>query len=252
MASSHRDEIVAAVLTITSALGLTKETLHVCVDLLDRYLAQATVEPPRLERVSIACLWIAVKFIETPKTIAQKSIKLILKRRRHSGNWTWVEILEQEAVILKTLEFRVISPTVLSVLQAKIHTDGSTLTPEQVYLAYYFADLLVLRDRMTKYTKALLVDAIWFVVTGNQLADVDAALLAPVVFLFLAHRDNINPQHTAFKSWFALRCEYGPSLTAPWQVPFDPACDCRVCEHTADLRAAILPTSSVNRATSYY
>lgn len=106
----HRDEIVAALLTITSALGLSKETLHVCVDVLDRYLQRCGVEISRLEALSIAyvtwlsvakraieclnaplamlcrCLWIAAKFVETPITIAYKNIKQTLQRRRLSGN----------------------------------------------------------------------------------------------------------------------------------------------------------------------
>lgn len=50
----HRDEIVAALLTITSALGLSKETLHVCVDVLDRYMQRCDVDISRLEALSIA------------------------------------------------------------------------------------------------------------------------------------------------------------------------------------------------------
>jgi hypothetical protein len=34
-----------------------------------------------------------------------------------------------------------------------------------------------------------------------------------------------------FKTWFALRCQYGAFLPAPWQVPYDPYCICRVCEN---------------------
>lgn len=52
--SVHRDEIVAAILTIASALGLARETLHLCVDLLDRFLQQRQLEASRLETLSIA------------------------------------------------------------------------------------------------------------------------------------------------------------------------------------------------------
>lgn len=36
--------------------------------------------------LDLRCLWIAVKFMETPLTIIDKSIKKILQQRRHSGN----------------------------------------------------------------------------------------------------------------------------------------------------------------------
>ncbi|GLD91713.1 hypothetical protein PINS_up000246 [Pythium insidiosum] len=237
VASAHRDEIVAAILTITSALGLAKETLHCCVDLLDRYLAAVAVDSAHLETVSIACLWIAVKFTETPDTIAAKSIKTILKRRRHSGNWTCAQILRQESEILRTLEFRIISPTVLSVLQRRLHETSVCLPREKIHLAYYFADLFLLKHQARQYDSKVLVDAIWFVLEGHRMADVQPPLLAPVVILYLAHRDNINPRHPVFKTWFALRCLYNSVLPAPWTVPSDSTCACRVCEHADELLA---------------
>ncbi|KAG6610126.1 Carboxy-terminal domain cyclin [Phytophthora cinnamomi] len=111
--TAHRDEMVAAILTITSALGLSRETLHLCVGLLDRYMEQQSIEVAKLEALSISCLWIAVKFIETPTTIFDKSIKEILQRRRLSSSWTWNEILEFELKILHILNFRIMAPTIL-------------------------------------------------------------------------------------------------------------------------------------------
>ncbi|KAG7393549.1 hypothetical protein PHYPSEUDO_007386 [Phytophthora pseudosyringae] len=241
--AAHRDEMVAAILTITSALGLSRETLHLCIGLLDRYLVVQSIETARLEALSISCLWIAVKFVETPTTIFDKSIKEILQRRRHSSNWTWNEILEFELNILQLLNFRIMASSILDVLQKKMYTvdeiDNQVhgvdeLQFEQRQLALYFADLLLLKTRANQFTKELLVDAIWFVVSGNQIVDVKPPLLEPVVLLYLAHRDNINPSHSVFKPWFALRCRYGAYLPAPWKVPYDPSCVCRICEHVKD------------------
>ncbi|OWZ24684.1 Cyclin A [Phytophthora megakarya] len=239
---AHRDEMVAAILTITSALGLSRETLHLCVGLLDRYLAVQAVEVVRFEALSISCLWIAVKFVETATTIFNKSIKEILQRRRHSSNWTWKEILELELRILQLLNFRIIAPTILDVLQKRMYAfEGDNqeqgmhdLQFEHQQLALYFADLLLLKARANQFSKELLVDAIWFVMEGNQIADVKPPVLEPVVLLYLAHRDNINPSHSVFKPWFALRCRYGAFLPSPWKVPYDPSCTCRVCEHAQD------------------
>ncbi|POM72067.1 Hypothetical protein PHPALM_11281 [Phytophthora palmivora] len=188
------------------------------------------------------CLWIAVKFVETPTTIFDKSIKEILQRRRHTSNWTWSEILEFELNILQSLNYRIIAPTILDVLQKRMYAvEGDNqehriddLQYEQRQLALYFADLLLLKARANQFSKELLVDAIWFVISGNQIADVKPPLLEPVVLLFLAHRDNINPRHSVFKPWFALRCRYGAFLPSPWKVPYDPSCACRVCEHVQD------------------
>ncbi|KAJ8564099.1 hypothetical protein ON010_g7244 [Phytophthora cinnamomi] len=52
--TAHRDEMVAAILTITSALGLSRETLHLCVGLLDRYMEQQSIEVAKLEALSIS------------------------------------------------------------------------------------------------------------------------------------------------------------------------------------------------------
>ncbi|KAL3673532.1 hypothetical protein V7S43_001239 [Phytophthora oleae] len=241
--AAHRDEMVAAILTITSALGLSRETLHLCIGLLDRYLQLQNVTVFKLEALSISCLWIAVKFVETPTTIFDKSIKEILQRRRHSSNWTWNEILDFELNILQLLNFRIMAPTILELLQKRMFAkddsenqehDIDGLQFEQHQLALYFADLLLLKARANQFPKKLLVDAIWFVIAGNKIADVKPPLLEPVVQLYLAHRDNINPSHAVFKPWFALRCRYGAFLPAPWKVPYDPSCVCRVCEHVQD------------------
>ncbi|KAH7479123.1 hypothetical protein PRIC1_009324 [Phytophthora ramorum] len=239
--AAHRDEMVAAILTITSALGLSRETLHVCVGLLDRFLALQSIEAARLEALSISCLWIAVKFVETPTTIYDEGIKEILQRRRLSSNWTWNEILEYELKILQLLDFRIMAPTILDELQKKLYrlqdeddNRADALPFEQRQLALYFADLLLLKARANQFSKDLLVDAIWFVVSGNQIAEVKPPMLEPVVMLYLAHRDNINPSHSVFKPWFALRCRYGAFLPSPWKVPYDPSCVCRVCEHVQE------------------
>ncbi|TYZ59666.1 hypothetical protein PybrP1_005459 [[Pythium] brassicae (nom. inval.)] len=230
----HRDEIVAAILTISSALGLARETLHLCVDVLDRFLDRRRVAAARLEMLGIACLWIAVKFVETPATIVDKSIKKMLQQRRHSGNWTWAEILAVETDVLRELNFRVMAPTTLALLQKRMFALAAPLAPAKARLACYFADLLLLRGRSREFAAEQLVATIWYVVSEHRLADVQPPLLAPVVLLFLAHRDNINPKHAVFKPWFALRCHYGAFLAAPWQVPYDACCICRVCEHVQD------------------
>lgn len=235
--AAHRDEMVAAILTITSALGLSRETLHLCIGLLDRYLQLQSVAVFKLEALSISCLWIAVKFVETPTTIFDRSIKEILQRRRHSSNWTWNEILDFELNVLQLLNFRIMAPTILDTLQKRMFAkDGNEdqMQFEQQQLALYFADLLLLKARANQFPKELLVDAIWFVVSGNKIANVKPPLLDPVVQLYLAHRDNINPSHAVFKPWFALRCRYGAFLPAPWKVPYDPSCICRVCEHVQE------------------
>ncbi|KAF4047327.1 Cyclin N-terminal domain [Phytophthora infestans] len=241
--AAHRDEMVAAILTITSALRLSKETLHLCVGLLDRFLALQSIEVSRLEALSISCLWIAVKFVETPTTIFDKNIKEVLQRRRHSSNWKWNEILKFELDILQLLNYRIMTRTILGALQKRIYTLADhdsleygvhSLQLEVRQLALYFADLLLLKARANQFSKELLVDAIWFVISGNEIADVKPPLLEPVVLLYLAHRDNINPSHPVFKSWFALRCRYGAFLPAPWKVPYNASCVCRVCEHAHD------------------
>lgn len=148
--------------------------------------------------------------------------------------WTWAEILAVETDVLQELHFRVMAPTTLALLQKQIFALDVPLAPAKAQLASYFADLLLLRGRSRAFASEQLVAAIWFVLSEHRLADVQPPLLAPVVLLFLAHRDNINPTHAVFQPWFALRCHYGAFLPAPWQVPYDACCICRVCEHVQD------------------
>lgn len=143
------------------------------------------------------------------------------------------------------------APTVLSLLQQRLYADTSdtdnnssdsdsddhfaaTLSDEQRQLALYFADLLLLTSRARAHSSDTLASAVVFVAAGRRVQDAPPALLAPVLLLFVAHRDNINPAHPAFKARFALRCQFGARLKAPWRVPYDPSCGCRVCEHVVD------------------
>lgn len=80
-----------------------------------------------------------------------------------------------------------------------------------------------------------LIKAIWFVVMNKDIEMLDPELLKPVMWLYCAHRDLSNPQHSTYKTWFALRCKYGPQLPTLWQVPYDPDCTCRVCIHRDSL-----------------
>ena len=151
-----------------------------------------------------------------------------------------------ESNVLKRLGFRVISPTVLSLVQRRLYQqhkqqhisddhhakNDAVIDPAKAKLALYFADLFLLKDSVNQYPKELLVDAIWYVLFRSRVPGVHSPLLGPVVILFLAHRDNIDPTHAQYKTWFALRCKHGASLEAPWQVPFDPNCSCRVCQNT--------------------
>lgn len=88
----HRDEIVAAILTISSALGLARETLHVCVDVFDRFLDRRHVVAARLEMLGIAYVlsmhcgytcWTKVK-LRLSRQSASYSID-VTSSRSHAG-----------------------------------------------------------------------------------------------------------------------------------------------------------------------
>lgn len=145
--------------------------------------------------------------------------------------WTWSEIIALESTILQKLDFRIMAPSVLRLVQQQIHAAKDTLAPHKVQLAYYFADLCLLKSRMSQYPNELVVQAIWYILSEHRINEVQKPLLAPVVILFLAHRDNIDPNHAVHRTWFALRCQYGPFLQAPWRLPYDPECICRVCQN---------------------
>lgn len=46
-----------------------------------------------------SCLWIAVKFMETPATIGDKAIKRMLQQRRHSGNVRVLPVIHPVGVL---------------------------------------------------------------------------------------------------------------------------------------------------------
>jgi hypothetical protein len=142
--------------------------------------------------------------------------------------------MQFESKILKQLSFRILSSTVRNLFQAKLQEANKKELPlEKIALGYYFADLFLLKNLTNQYPRQLVVDAIWYLMEQEQpcVPEIKSPLLGPVVILFLAHRDIIDPNHQAYKNLSALRCKYGRFLQSPWQVPFNPECRCRACKN---------------------
>lgn len=114
---------------------LVPETLYLCVNLIDRYLARKEVSRPKLQLVGVACLLIASKYEEIYPPELRDLVCTFLgpyaffvrcpfySCHSHSFSgfvaptdicdraYTRNEILEQEEQILKTLEYQITVPS---------------------------------------------------------------------------------------------------------------------------------------------
>ncbi|XP_055878255.1 G2/mitotic-specific cyclin-B-like [Biomphalaria glabrata] len=114
---------------------LKDETLHLCVDLIDRFLSVVNVEMPKLQLVGISCLLIASKFIErfSPEvsTLCYLTDNTFVKS----------EVLLYERLILSTLKFDLSKPVCVTFLDRFLQAHNHPIEVE--YLAKYLLDLTI-------------------------------------------------------------------------------------------------------------
>ncbi|KAF0692901.1 Aste57867_16074 [Aphanomyces stellatus] len=236
VSTQDRNFYVAALYTLTNNLGLSQETVHMCISLLDRFLKIQPITLEWLEVVSIACIWITAKFNETQATLDSLRIKETLQQRqgRGKGNWSWHHVLVLECQILKRLGFRILHPTLLTRFQQDVVAGTVELTDAQLADAQYFLDLSLMDASFQTFAPEDVVDAIVFLTTEFQpnsnfpFESMEARVRDPLVRFFLLHlklQDDVTnqPLHKA------LICKHNATLSAPWHHAKAPSCACRIC-----------------------
>jgi cyclin A len=84
---------------------LTSDTLHLTVDLLNRFLSLEPVAREELQLAGIACMWIASKFEEIYAPTARNFCYIT------DNTYDQAMLVDMEARVLDVLEFRLALPT---------------------------------------------------------------------------------------------------------------------------------------------
>ncbi|OQR84350.1 hypothetical protein THRCLA_10835 [Thraustotheca clavata] len=230
-----RNYYVGALYTLTTNLGLLSETIHIAIDLLDRFLIVQPITIQWLEVVSIACIWIASKFNETQANLEKLRVKQILQQRDRKGNWSWHHVLVIECQILKRLSFRIIHPTMLSRYQRQV-ADGKISQLDQAHTAdaHYFLDLTLLDATFHTFKPLDVLEAISFLSTKFQpdqsFDELESRLREPITRFFFLHLKIQQELLDGNKLHKALHCKHGDMMSTTWQLKAaNIECACRLC-----------------------
>ncbi|KAK2168106.1 hypothetical protein LSH36_20g04020 [Paralvinella palmiformis] len=114
----HRAVLVDWLIIIQDYLRLNQETLHLAVQMLDRFLMVDSLELTELQLLGITCLLLASKYNETMTPSIQDLISLT------DDTYTFDDVIQMEMRILNTLKFKLHIPTPIPFLDRGLEVIG--------------------------------------------------------------------------------------------------------------------------------
>jgi cyclin B len=122
---------------------LRPETLHLAVNLIDRYLSRATVMRKKLQLVGVVAMFIAAKFEEINPPELHDWVYITDKA------YTKDDVLAMECTMLTALNFQISVPTAAHFLPGLTTANGCNAVHSE--LAQYIVELALLDIRMIQY-----------------------------------------------------------------------------------------------------
>lgn len=120
--SNHRRVLVNWMVQVHSQFKLVSDTLHISVDILDRYLQKMPVAKKKLQLVGITALFIASKYEEVYNPSISEFSYI------SAGLYTTAQICKMEIDVLRTLGYQLGKPNTLTFLRrySKLMTSTTT------------------------------------------------------------------------------------------------------------------------------
>eukprot|EP00929_Paragymnodinium_shiwhaense_P020385 TRINITY_DN1360_c0_g2_i1.p1 TRINITY_DN1360_c0_g2~~TRINITY_DN1360_c0_g2_i1.p1 ORF type:complete len:479 (+),score=112.24 TRINITY_DN1360_c0_g2_i1:85-1521(+) len=130
------------------------ETLHLTIDLIDRYLTLRIVARKRLQLVGVSAMLVAAKFEEIHPPEVKDFVYIT------DNAYTKEDILNMECDMLAALQFKICRPTAAHF--AEHFMEVNDCAEAQRHLVQYLLELALLEMHMLKYSASLLVaSACW-------------------------------------------------------------------------------------------
>ncbi|XP_058783135.1 G2/mitotic-specific cyclin C13-1-like [Vicia villosa] len=139
MTTNMRGKLVDWLVQVADTYKLLPETLHLAVSYIDRFLSIQSLNKSKLQLLGISAMLIASKYEEVNPTRAVEFCQIT--------TYELHEVLEMEARILKSLNYEMGNPNVITFLRtfAVIACENQTTSHSQFkYLCNYLADLSLL------------------------------------------------------------------------------------------------------------
>ena len=159
--TNHRTLLVNWMVAVHEQFKLSLDTLHISVDILDRYLQKMPVTKKKLQLVGITAMFIAAKYEEIYHPSISEFVYI------SSGLYSMEQIREMEIRVLRTLEYQLGKPNPLTFLR---RYSKLLMTTTHVHnLAKYFIEACYLStDCRSLLPSQLAVGALLLAATAVQ------------------------------------------------------------------------------------
>jgi len=146
-----RNILVDWLIEVHAKYKLRPETLHLAINLIDRYLSKAQVARNRLQLIGVVAMFIASKFEEINPPELHQWVYITDKA------YTKQDVLLMECAMLSALSFQIVVPTAAHFLPGLQKANGCNTV--HCKLAQYIVELSLLDIRVLQYTPSQVVSA---------------------------------------------------------------------------------------------
>lgn len=143
MSTHMRCILVDWLVEVAQEYRLTSDTLHLTLDLLNRFLSLEPVPREELQLAGIACMWIASKFEEIYAPTARNFCYIT------DNTYDQTQLVDMEARVLETLEFRLALPTGKTFQRR--YLQAAAADEELHYLAAFLLELNLMDEQLLKF-----------------------------------------------------------------------------------------------------
>lgn len=146
-----RGILVDWLVEVAQEYRLTSDTLHLTVNMLDRFLSLEPVAREELQLAGIACMWAASKFEEIYAPTARNFCYIT------DNTYDQQQLVDMEAKVLAVLQFRLASPTAKTFQRRYLQAAAAD---EQLhYLSAFLLELTLMDEGMLAFLPSQLAAA---------------------------------------------------------------------------------------------
>ena len=171
-----RSILVDWLIDVSVHFEVTDDTLHIAVGLIDRVLGKMEIDRAKLQLVGVTCMKLADVLNERSKEYYRQENSIEYSYIT-ADEYTPAEVVQMEKLILSKLDFRIITPNILTFL--KVYRDKLQVDEETYLIAAYLADLMLLCYEAIAFRPSVIASAVLYLACccTQKFRDVEACSL---------------------------------------------------------------------------
>ncbi|GKY93440.1 hypothetical protein MPSEU_000311500 [Mayamaea pseudoterrestris] len=156
-----RKILIDWIVQLQNKFNCVDETLHLAINILDRYLSHVQVARTRVQLIGVAALWIASKYEDIYPPEAKEFVYMCDRAYSHQ------DVLDAEREILKVLQFRISSPTAYPFMCRFLNMMQIELKSAIWFSAHYYLDRMLEEPEFLNYQPSLIALAATVLALNN-------------------------------------------------------------------------------------